>query len=46
MNFDHRDVQHQNHQDGSNGANAVITDDEDCATSRNGHVAMNDDIAD
>lgn len=47
LNFDQRDVHsHQNHQDGSNGANAVITDDEDCTTGRNGNVTINDDIAD
>lgn len=44
LNFEQRDEQpHQNHQDGSN---AVITDDEDCSTVRNGNVTINDDIAD
>lgn len=47
LNFDQRDThQHHNHQDASNGANAVITDDEDCTTTRNGNVTINDDIAD
>lgn len=47
LNFEQRDGHsHQNHHDGSNGGNAVITDDEDCASARNGNVSMNDDIAD
>lgn len=48
LNFDHRDGHsHQNHHDGSNGGNtSVITDDEDCASSRNGNVTISDDIAD
>jgi hypothetical protein len=49
LNFDQRDghTHQQHHQDGSNGANAVMTDDEDCASARNnGNVAISDDIAD
>lgn len=47
LNFDQRDGHsHHNHHDGSNGGNAVITDDEDCASVQNGNVSMNDDIAD
>lgn len=44
LQFDHRE--HQNHHEESDGTNAVITDDEDCAAGTNGTVTMHDDIAD
>lgn len=45
MNFDQREDQH-NHNEGSNGGNTAISDDEDCTTNRNENDSINDDIAD
>lgn len=44
LQFDHRNGP-QNQHDESDGTNAVITDDEDCATGTNG-INIHDDIAD
>ena len=47
LHFDQRESHsHQNHQDESDGTNAVITDDEDCSAGQNGNVTMHDEIAD